>query len=218
MSGRRDRTNARSQTAGRIEKVPRETGKPPLGGFPARSVKILVEDGAERGHPVCAPVLSWVGEVRGPIPRSKDERIFKAIVAGLCGSVAHSLLMYFKARTGLLPSFQPYDNLQRALGGLLGREVHPIVPWALSFLNGSTLVGLAFGHAYRSLPGRTGAMKGMIFGLLGWAVMGLIFFPLIGLGVFAFKTELGIFPALFSLAMLLTYSIVLGAVYEALGA
>ena len=43
--------------------------------------------------------------------------------------------------------------------------------------------------------------------------MGLIFFPLIGLGPFAFGAGLGIAPALLSLAMLLTYSLVLGTVY-----
>jgi hypothetical protein len=44
----------------------------------------------------------------------------------------------------------------------------------------------------------------------------LVFFPLLGLGLFASKLDLGIWPALFSLAMLLTYSVVLGVVYAAL--
>ena len=46
--------------------------------------------------------------------------------------------------------------------------------------------------------------------------MGLIFFPLIGLGPFAIRAEEGIGPALLSLSMLLTYSVVLGIVYSAL--
>ena len=46
--------------------------------------------------------------------------------------------------------------------------------------------------------------------------MGLVFFPLLDLGVFGMQVGLGILPALFSLAMLLTYSIVLGIVYDAL--
>ena len=64
--------------------------------------------------------------------------------------------------------------------------------------------------------GPTGAFKGAIFGVLGWAIMELLFFPLIGLGLFAFQVGLGVLPALFSLAMLLTYSIVMGIVYGAL--
>jgi hypothetical protein len=46
--------------------------------------------------------------------------------------------------------------------------------------------------------------------------MGLVFFPLLGLGLFVSKLDLGIWPALFSLAMILAYSIVLGIVYAAL--
>jgi hypothetical protein len=46
--------------------------------------------------------------------------------------------------------------------------------------------------------------------------MGLIFFPVIGLGPFAFGAGLGIAPTLLSLAMLLTYSVVMGTVYAAL--
>jgi hypothetical protein len=142
--------------------------------------------------------------------------IWKSIAAGLCGTAAHSLLMFLKYRTGLLPSFQPYENLQIALSHLVGSEVHPLVPWALSFLNGATIVGFIFGRIYRLLPGKSGATKGLIFGLLGWAMMGVLFFPLIGLGLFAIQIGLGIAPALFALAMLLTYSVVMGMVYAAL--
>jgi hypothetical protein len=144
------------------------------------------------------------------------DRFFKASIAGLCGSIAHSLLMYFKSRSGLLPTFQPYDSLQKTLSELTGTAIHPVVPWVLSFLNGSTIMGFIFGFAYRWLPGRTGAFKGAIFGVLGWAIMGLVFFPLIGLGLFAFQVGLGVLPALFSLTMLMTYSIVMGIVYGAL--
>ena len=48
---------------------------------------------------------------------------WRSIVAGLCGAIVHSLLMYLKARTGLLSSFQPYESLQIALGRFIGNEV-----------------------------------------------------------------------------------------------
>jgi len=54
------------------------------------------------------------------------------------------------------------------------------------------------------------------FGVWCWVVMGLVFFPLLGLGLFATGIGLGVWPALFSLAMLLTYSVVMGVVYERL--
>jgi hypothetical protein len=58
--------------------------------------------------------------------------------------------------------------------------------------------------------------KGVAFGVIGWAVMGLVFFPLLGMGIFAANLDLGIWPAMFALAMLLTYSVILGIVYAAL--
>jgi hypothetical protein len=142
--------------------------------------------------------------------------IWKSAIAGFCGSAAHTLLMYLKSRTGLLPAFQPYESLQLALGQLTGSRVHPLIPWALSFLNGSIILGFCFGRIYPWLPGHSGAAKGVTFGILGWVMMGSVFFPLLGLGPFATGLDLGIGPALFSLAMLLTYSVVLGVVYAAL--
>jgi hypothetical protein len=142
--------------------------------------------------------------------------IWKPVVAGLSGAVAHSSLMYFKSRAGLLPAFQPYVSLQIALSHLIGGEVPPIVPWVLSFLNGGTIVGFLFSRVYRLLPGKNGAAKGLVFGLLGWVMMGLLFFPWLGLGLFATHTGLGVAPVIFSLAMLLTYSIVMGTVYASL--
>ena len=142
--------------------------------------------------------------------------ILKAAIAGFCGSAAHTLLMYLKSRIGLLPAFQPYESLQTALGHLVGGQLYPIIPWLMSFLNGSTILGPLFGWVYPHLPGNSGAAKGLTFGILGWVVMGLVFFPLLGLGLFAAQLGLGIAPALFSLVMLLTYSVVLGMVYAAL--
>lgn len=142
-------------------------------------------------------------------------RFWRSVSAGLCGSAAHSGLMAFKAWAGLLPSFQPYEDLQSALAGLLGSAVHPAAIWALSYFNGSVVLSFVFGYAYRHLPGRSGASKGASFGLLMWVVMGLLFFPALGKGFFATQTSLGLAPTLFSLAMVLTYSVMLGLTYAA---
>ena len=72
----------------------------------------------------------------------------------------------------------------------------------MSFLNGSTILGLCFGRFYSSLPGNSGAAKGVTFGIFGWLLMGFVFFPLVGLGLFAGKLDLGVWPAVFSLAMI----------------
>src|SRR5215472_15602148 len=120
--------------------------------------------------------------------------------------------MYLRSR------LQPYQSFQAALSNWAGTNVPAAVPWLLSFLNGMTILGFLFGRLNRLLPGRTGLSKGLSFGLIGWLFMGLLFFPLIGLGPFAVGAGLGIAPAMMSLGMVLTYSIVLGTVYVALDA
>jgi hypothetical protein len=112
--------------------------------------------------------------------------IWKSVVAGLAGTIVHFAFMYLRSRLGLLSSFQPYQSFQAALSHWVGNNVPAAVPWLLSFLNGMT-------------TGRTGLSKGLTFGLIGWLFMGLIFFPLIGLGPFAFGVGLGIAPAMLSL-------------------
>ena len=138
------------------------------------------------------------------------------MIAGFAGTIVHFAFMYAKSRLGILPSFQPYPAFQATLSRWLGTDVPAIVPWLLSFLNGMTILGFLFARLQRLLPGRTGASKGLAFGLIGWLFMELIFFPMIGLGPFAVGAGLGIAPATLSLGMVLTYSIVLGTVYVAL--
>jgi len=144
--------------------------------------------------------------------------IWRSVIAGSAGTIVHFLFMHLKSWTGLLPSFQPYQSFQVALSHWVGANVPAIVPWGLSFLNGMAILGFLFARINRLLPGRNGATKGLMFGLIGWMFMGLIFFPVIGLGPFATGIGLGIGPALLSLAMVLTYSVVLGTVYVALDA
>jgi hypothetical protein len=150
------------------------------------------------------------------LPLSGIHWYWKATIAGLCGTVAHTALMYFKSRSGILPTFQPYQSLQLALAKMTGSNMHPVVPWLLSWINGSAVLGFLFGRSYQFIPGHSGLAKGVVFGMLGWALMGCVFFPLLGLGIFATNLGLGGAPALFQLVMFMTYSIVLGTVYGAL--
>jgi hypothetical protein len=145
-----------------------------------------------------------------------DGWLWKSVVAGLCGTAAHYALMYFKARTGLLESFQPYTVLQSALVEVMGHDVHPLAPWLMSFVNGMGVLGFAFGRLYRSIPGRSGLVKGLTFGAAGWLMMNLAFLPLLGLGAFGIDAGLGIRPALFTFAMVQAYSLVMGQVYAVL--
>lgn len=143
-------------------------------------------------------------------------RIWKSIAAGLCGSLAHGGLMFLKGWMGWLPAFQPYQDLQHVLGAIAGNSLQPAVLWILSFVNGTLVIGLVFALVYPWLPGRSGMAKGLALGVIGWLLMGLVFFPLLGRGLFGSNAGLGLRPAVFSLAMVLAYSVCLGIAYAAL--
>ncbi len=142
--------------------------------------------------------------------------IWKSLIAGLCGALAHTLLIYLKTRAGWLPSFEPYRALQATLHDLVGSHVPAIVPWAISYVNSMTVVGFLFGSSYRLLPGRHGITKGFWAGVVVWLIMGAVFFPLVGLGLFAWDVGQGIKPTLFSFTMVQAYSSVMGKVFALL--
>jgi hypothetical protein len=91
------------------------------------------------------------------MPSAATARLWRAIVAGLCGNVAHGTLMFLKERLGWLPAFQPYQDLQRVLGEMFGDSVQPALPWVLSFVNGTLIISVVFSLIYARLPGRSGA-------------------------------------------------------------
>ncbi len=139
--------------------------------------------------------------------------IWKSVLAGLAGSIAPNALFYLKAKLGILPTFVPYAELQKTLAALTGADVHPALPWLLSFLNGALVLGPLFRTTYTLLPGESGLVKGIYFGIAGWLLVGFVFLPLIGLGLFAINAGLGAWPTLLMLAMLLIYGAVTGAIY-----
>jgi hypothetical protein len=136
------------------------------------------------------------------------------LLAGLAGMLAQSALMGAKVALGVLPDFQPYNELQRLLRSTFGANLSPGAVWLLSYLKGSLIVSFVFSRLFHRLPSRTGAIKGAIFGVCAWLVFGALLFPLLGMGLFG--THRGIAPLFFSLLMLLVYSVTMGIVYSAL--
>ena len=139
-----------------------------------------------------------------------------SFAAGAGASLVHAALMAVKHRAGILPGFEPYDDVQRLLASAFDWSLDPPWSWLFPYVNGALVLGFVFGKLFTHLPGRAAAAKGAAFGLAAWLLMGLGFFPLAGRGVFAWKLGLGAWPAGLSLAMLLTYSIVMSLLYAGL--
>jgi uncharacterized protein DUF6789 len=143
-------------------------------------------------------------------------KIRNSVIAGCCGTIVHSVLMLVHSKIGPLPEFQPKEDIQRALTAMVGTEIDPGVAWLLSFVNGALIWGIVFGQVYRFLPGRRPWQKGVFFGVCAWAMMGVVFFPLVDRGIFAIRYGLGLAPAVLVLVMMLSYSVTMSLVYHLL--
>jgi hypothetical protein len=143
----------------------------------------------------------------------KLRNFISSLAAGFGATIVHIVLMTIKHRAGILPDFEPYEDLQRLLSSATSLPLEAPYSWLLPFINGALILGFVFGKLFVHLPGRTAIAKGAAFGLAAWLVMGLGLFPLAGRGVFAFGLGLGGLPAALMFAMLMLYAIVMSLLY-----
>jgi hypothetical protein len=144
----------------------------------------------------------------------KLRNFFFSLLAGFGASMVHIALMEIKHRTGILPGFEPYADLQRLLSSLTAQAFEPPLSWLLPYINGALILGFVFGQLFVYLPGRAAVVKGAVFGFVAWLVLGFGLLPLTGSGIFARELGLGTLPAMLMLAMLLVYAIVMSLLYS----
>ena len=143
----------------------------------------------------------------------KLRNFFSSLLAGFGATTVHVALMAIKHRAGILPDFEPYEDLQRLLSSMTARSLESPFSWLLPYINGALILGFVFGKLFIHLPGRTAIAKGGAFGFATWLVMGLGFLPLAGRGVFARELGLGGWPAALMFVMLMIYAIVMSLLY-----
>ena len=143
----------------------------------------------------------------------KLRNIIYSLLAGFGATTVHLALMEIKHRFGILPGFEPYEDLQRLLWSLTVQLMEPPLSWLLSYVNGALILGFVFGQIYVYLPGRTAVAKGAVFGFVAWLLMNFGLLPLIGRGIFALELGLGALPTTLMLGMLMIYSITMSLLY-----
>ncbi len=136
-----------------------------------------------------------------------------SLLAGFGATAVHIALMAIKHRAGILPGFEPYEDLQRLLSSATAWSFESPFSWLLPYINGALILGFVFGKLFIHLPGRTAIAKGGVFGFAAWLVMGLGLLPLAGRGVFGHELGLGALPAALMLAMIMIYAIVMSLLY-----
>jgi hypothetical protein len=136
-----------------------------------------------------------------------------SLAAGFGATTVHIVLMTIKHRAGVLPEFEPYDDLQRLLSSVTSLSLDAPFSWLLPFINGALILGFVFGRLFVHLPGRSAIAKGAAFGFAAWLLMGFGLMPLAGRGVFALGLGLGGLPAALMFAMLMLYAVVMSLLY-----
>jgi hypothetical protein len=144
------------------------------------------------------------------------KQLVSSLLAGFIATLVHISLMEIKHRLGVLPSFEPQVYFQEIFSPLFALSGSSPLWKYLPDINGGLLLGFLFGRLFIYLPGSRFTSKGMIFGLGAWLLLGLVVFPLGGLGVFAYAAGLGYLPAFLMLMMLMIYSVTMSFVYSRL--
>jgi uncharacterized membrane protein YagU involved in acid resistance len=127
----------------------------------------------------------------------------KAVIAGVVGTLLMTLMGLYVAPLMDLPAMNPAKMLAGKMGDVIA------LGWIAHFMIGVVLVaGYAFVAKY--LWG-DGWLRGATYSLAPWAVSQFIMMPMMGMPLFANKTEL----AVGSLIGHLVYGIAVGLIYPA---
>jgi hypothetical protein len=138
---------------------------------------------------------------------------FQATVAGLLGVASLIALMRLVPLLGLPRVQLPYMLGYEMAGYALADDGGRMMGWITVFA-----AGAAFAIAYAWLIARrrpaSGAGTGALFALVPWLLIGLVVFPLMGLGVFAHVRASGLAVAAATLVGCVGYGVVMGGVLK----
>jgi len=136
------------------------------------------------------------------------------IVAGLIATIVISVLMVLKGMMGLgdFNAIEANAGLVMEYAGTGGA----VAGWVLHFVIGAIVWGLLYVALKDKLPGDSGLVRGLVFGVIAWVLMMVIPMPLAGAGWFGLN--IGIAAPVATLVLHIIFGAVLGATYARLWA
>jgi hypothetical protein len=138
----------------------------------------------------------------------------RAMVAGFIATVVLSILMIVKSMMGIMPALDPVHMLSSVAHERMGMPDTPMVGWVIHFMIGTVLWGALFALLYKSLPGKSPLVKGLVFSVFAWLLMMVIPMPMSGAGLFGM--DLGMMAPVMTLMLHLIWGAVFGGSYGAL--
>lgn len=129
----------------------------------------------------------------------------KAVLAGILGTVAITVVAAFGAPMMGLPKMDIPGMLAGVMGGVV------LLGWAAHFMIG-TILALGYALFHERLPGPA-IIRGALYGLAPWFLAQVAVMPMMGMGFFSGALA----PASGSLIGHLIYGAVVGSVYSGVG-
>lgn len=133
--------------------------------------------------------------------------VLKGMGAAFIATVVLSALMVMKSMMGLMPGL----DLPKMIAGMMGTPGTPAVGWAVHFMIGTLVYGLAISLLEKPLPGDNHVVHGLILSVIFWLVMMVMLMPMAGAGLFGM--QFGIMGPVMTLMLHLIFGAVLGWVY-----
>jgi len=132
-------------------------------------------------------------------------RLTQAVIGGLAGTILMTLMMYYVAPLMMSGPMDIASMLgdMMGMGSRMGMLVH--------FLLGAVAFPALFAMVlWAKLPGGSGEMKGLVFGLLLWVIAQAVVMPMAGAGMFSANHPEPMMAILGSLIGHAVYGAVLG--------
>lgn len=133
--------------------------------------------------------------------------LLKGLVAGFVATLVLSALMVMKAKMGIMPEL----DLPKMIAGMMGKPDEPMIGWAIHFMIGVILYGVAIAVFGGKRPGDSPVGRGMMIAVVGWLIMMIMLMPMAGAGMFAMK--MSIMAPVMTLVLHLIFGAVLGWTY-----
>ncbi|MFA3781496.1 DUF6789 family protein [Melioribacteraceae bacterium 4301-Me] len=129
----------------------------------------------------------------------------KAVIAGLIGTLAMTIVMLMAPLMGMPPM-----PIGKMLAGFM--DIPEVLGWIAHFMIG-TVLALIYVYIFASLLKGNGFVRGAVYGLVPWFVAQIMVNPMMGAGFFAANTPSPFLMVMGSLIGHLVYGAVLGGVY-----
>ncbi|HKJ82849.1 MAG TPA: DUF6789 family protein [Mariprofundaceae bacterium] len=140
-----------------------------------------------------------------------ETNVGKGVIAGFAATVVLSALMVMKAKMGMMPEMNAIRMLTGMAHHFMGTPMTPMVGWLLHFMIGTVAWGALFALLANQIPGKSPAIKGILFGTAAWLLMMVMVMPMAGAGLFGL--HLGMGAPVATLMLHWVFGAVLGGLY-----